>query len=1310
MAQDFALRDHVEWINYLQPEGLVVSARALVDAQVVLDNATLRDTQERLRAVVVDATDPEEPRLRLDLPAILRDFLRWPLEQLDGWDGAPLPPELVYENADLGVRLAPTYALRTVAPKDGEPSRLMLVQALAPGEELDTETEVDRSSWKTTPSRRFERLLRETKVPIGLIADATSLRLVYAPPQENTGTLTFPLAAMTEIAGRKILGGFHALLSRERLFTGPREARLPALLEKSRKAQAAVSTALAAQVLESLYELVRGLQSADARMHGELLREVLARQPDHVYQGLLNVLLRLITLLYAEDRGLLPQSDLFVRNYSLRGLYERLRADHERYADTMDGRFGAWHQLLVLFRLVNRGCEHPAMRMPARRGGLFDPERFGFLEGRTLESPQIPLVPDGTIYRVLDKLLIVDGERLSYRTLDVEHIGSVYETMMGFRMERASGPSVALKPAKSGGAPTTIDLEKLLAEPSAKRAAWIKANADQKVDGKAGEALRNADSLEALRAALDRRIAHTATPDIVAPGSMVLQPSDERRKSGSHYTPRSLTEPIVRKTFEPIFARLGADATAEQILDLRVCDPAMGSGAFLVEACRQLAQRLKLAWERHRVTPTLPPDEDLDLFAMRLVAQRCLYGVDKNPVAADLAKLSLWLATLARDHAFTFLDHALKCGDSLVGLDREQLASFHWKAQKQLAFVSQAIGKRVDDALALRDKVRSAPDGTDELELRRLNSDAEASTEEVRRIGDLVIAAFFSADSDKKREAARKELEEAARSWLEAGVGAATVKARVDQLCAVGVAPFHWWLEFPEVFLRANAGFDAFCGNPPFVGGRNLTASAGDQYQSILLALIAESSAAADLVARFFRRAFDLLRTDGCFGLIATKTIRQGDARSTGLRWICTHGGTIYSARTRLKWSGSAAVVVSVVHVARGTLTAPYDLDGRQIDRITAFLFHAGGHEDPKRLLANAGKSFQGSIVLGMGFTFDDTDRKGVASPLADMHRLIAKDPRNAERIFPYIGGEEVNDSPTHAHHRYVINFGEMTEQEARQWPDLMQVVESRVRPARVASAASSSFMLKTKETWWLHAHRGGELYRSVAPLARVLAITCSATPHVAFTFLGSRVVYANSLAVISSDVLESFCTLSSRIHESWARFFGSSMKDDLRYTPSDCFETFPFPPNFESNPALEAAGKDYYEFRAELMVRDNEGLTKTYNRFHDPAETSADIARLRELHAAIDRAVLDAYGWSDIPTACQFIPDYFEEDDDGNETPKSLRYRWPDEVRDEVLARLLALNQQRYDEEVRLGLHSKPKSKGSRKPKPSAGDLFGAD
>ena len=148
-------------------------------------------------------------------------------------------------------------------------------------------------------------------------------------------------------------------------------------------------------------------------------------------------------------------------------------------------------------------------------------------------------------------------------------------------------------------------------------------------------------------------------------------------------------------------------------------------------------------------------------------------------------------------------------------------------------------------------------------------------------------------------------------------------------------------------------------------------------------------------------------------------------------------------------------------------------------------------------------------------------------------------------------------------------------------------------------------------------------------------------------------------------------------------------MEDRAVYAPSDCFETFPFPKDFESNDALECAGREYYDFRAALMVKNDEGLTKTYNRFHDRDNHEPDIVRLRELHAAMDRAVLDAYGWSDIKTNCDFFADYTEEDEDGNEVEKSIRYRWPDEVRDEVLARLLALNAERHAEEVKLGLVS---------------------
>ena len=144
-------------------------------------------------------------------------------------------------------------------------------------------------------------------------------------------------------------------------------------------------------------------------------------------------------------------------------------------------------------------------------------------------------------------------------------------------------------------------------------------------------------------------------------------------------------------------------------------------------------------------------------------------------------------------------------------------------------------------------------------------------------------------------------------------------------------------------------------------------------------------------------------------------------------------------------------------------------LDGVTVDTVTAFLFHQGGHADPVRLGANVGKSFQGSIVLGMGFTFDDTDKKGVASSLAEMSRLIETNPCNREAILPYIGGEEVNTSPTHAHHRHVINFGERSEEECRlRWPDLLAIVEERVKPKRMTDNRATY-----RDHWWQY--RGEE-------------------------------------------------------------------------------------------------------------------------------------------------------------------------------------------------------------------------------------------
>jgi hypothetical protein len=339
------------------------------------------------------------------------------------------------------------------------------------------------------------------------------------------------------------------------------------------------------------------------------------------------------------------------------------------------------------------------------------------------------------------------------------------------------------------------------------------------------------------------------------------------------------------------------------------------------------------------------------------------------------------------------------------------------------------------------------------------------------------------------------------------------------------------------------------------------------------------------------------------------------------------------------------------------------------------------------------------------------------------MERLIAKNPRNAECIFPYLGADEFLESPTQSHNRYVIFFGEMSETEARSYPDLMRIVEEKVRPVRENDNRETR-----RRYWWRFAELAPALHRAKVGKSRVLMHPFTAT-YVAFAFVPGSTIVSGPHNVFVLEDFAAFGVLQSRPHELWTRFFGSSLEDRQRYTPSDCFETFPFPagvldhaagesPTTDNCPVatVETAGREYYEFRAALMVRHNQGLTKTYNRLHDRdhdanepnKEIVAGIQKLRELHAVMDRAVLEAYGWHDLAqtATCEFLLDYEDEEDEeeptGRARKKPWRYRWPDDFRDEVLARLLALNAHRAEEERLTGeaaeANAKPKKIGAKK------------
>ena len=336
---------------------------------------------------------------------------------------------------------------------------------------------------------------------------------------------------------------------------------------------------------------------------------------------------------------------------------------------------------------------------------------------------------------------------------------------------------------------------------------------------------------------------------------------------------------------------------------------------------------------------------------------------------------------------------------------------------------------------------------------------ADEQLDMVRMIADVCVSAFFAGKKKKEREENVEELFGVVTDYVQSLTSRQPTTNHYSlrtKLAAAAaslrsgdhpILPFHWDIEFPEVLSREQSGFDGFVGNPPFAGKNTLTSSTRAGYINWLKSLHAESHGNSDVVAHFFRRAFSLLGSGGRFGLIATNTIRQGDTRSTGLKWICQNGGCVYNVRRRLRWPGLAAVVVSVVHVARVNTLKTHILDGKSVDHISAYLFHSGTSNDPVGLQANRDKCFIGFGIYGAGFTFEDGNPD--ATSISRMHELIRQEPRNADRIRPYIGGEEINDDREHSHKRYVICFDELTEEQAREWPDLMAVVEQKVRPER---------------------------------------------------------------------------------------------------------------------------------------------------------------------------------------------------------------------------------------------------------------------
>lgn len=1252
------------WLDHVQPTGLVVSTLVLGEQGLTSLPQTAADSVQ---------FDPVP-----DARALFADILGWPAARVAGGFGnLPLPPELTVSLADHDTLLEATMAVRNVAGDGWQ----LLVRVEDDIIELDRRGAL--AGWEATPHQRFERLLRETGVGVGVLIGDGHLRLVTSPRGETSGWIDWPLASLATVAGRDMLGGLKLLLGTPALFTAPAPARLPQLLAESRRRQAEVSKALSGQVLEALHRLLRGFTAAEPA----LIADLAEHRPQDLYEGLLSVLLRLVFILYAEDRDLLPSVrspegiELYEQGYSLRGLLVQLDDDAALHPDTMDERRGAWGRLLALFGLMHGGYDG---FMQGRGGTLFDPAAFPFLMGNrdAAEPDRVPRLSDGCIHGVLRALMVVRGERLSYRTLDVEQIGSVYETVMGFTVEQAAGRSLAIKGGKNNRTPVFVDLDRLATLSAADRLKALKDDAGRGTLGARVErGVRSATTADELAVALgdiaDSRGSPNAIP--VALGVPILQPTDERRRTGSHYTPRELTAPIVAHALEPAFARIGDRATPDEVLSLKVCDPAMGSGAFLVEACRQLGARLVLAWEAHpALKPTPPADEDDDLHARRLVAQRCLYGVDRNPMAVDLAKLSLWLATLASRHEFSFLDHALKCGDSLVGLSRVQIEGATFAFNPPPTLWRLQVRQLVDRSLAHREAIRTAADDVALAMQEARHREAERDLANVRLIGDAAVATFFAHDKPKARLNAVAELADRAGSaaWEYLHQHTAPLEHGPHP-----IRPFHWEIEFPEVFARDNGGYDALVGNPPFLGGTLISGRQGSHYLEYLLYSQSYARDRADLVAHFFVRAVQLCRKGGCLGFVTTNSITQGDSQIALQHLVSATHCQIVAARRRLPWPGEAAVVVATIHLIKDPYSLPIMepiLDGNRVTSISSYLVADVSGERPTALRANQDCAFEGYAPYGPGFLF--ADDPSAYNRLEDKDSLLLAEPHASMLVKRYVGGSDILQDPFGLGNRYALFCGQMSEQDLRdRFPHSYKIIEEKVKPERLSGTERVA-----NSPWWQFLWSRPKLTKSLSGLDRMIVRPKVATHH-AFAFLDTEYLPSNATAAICLSTNAAFATLQSRSHEVWARFFGSSMKDDLRYTPSDCFETFPFPVGYERSPALETSGHAYHDHRAKLMIARNQGMTPTYNLFHKPDDADADIAELRTLHAAMDDAVLRAYGWDDLADACapgEWGAPVFLDDTTEDDHKYQKRLFWPAAMRDAVLARLFRLNEERASAE----------------------------
>lgn len=1267
-----------------------------------------------------------------------------------------------------GVTLSPDLA---VIDEQRANKPLLLIQSYAQAVDLDATLKQD--GWAATPADRMVQLCRSLGCRLGLVTNGERWMLVDAP----VGAVTTFASWYARIWSQEpiTLQAFVHLLGIRRFFVDEAE-QLPALFDRSLKFQDEVTDALGEQVRRAVEVLIQTLDKADQDRNRELLHEV--KEPE-LYEAALTVMMRLVFLLSAEERGLLLMGDeRYEANYALSTLRMQLRKESE---EILERRWDAWSRLLAIFRAVFGGIKHENLCLPALGGSLFDPDRFPFLEGRAKGSnwrtdAAKPLPIDNrTVLLLLEAIQQFQGRTLSYRALDVEQIGYVYEGLLERTVKRTDEVTLDLTFGKD--AKKNIfsfdELEQLrnqdeqtlvetLSSPKAiKRAASAITNDLAKpVDDTLADRLLTACQGDTNLRDRVKPYAHLLRTDpwgypLVYPaGAFIVTTGSDRRETGTHYTPKSLTEAIVAETLTPVAYVGPAEGTPRdqwalkspaELLDLKICDPAMGSGAFLVQACRWLSDRLVEAWSLVEATgktvsvdgevleagaakEPLPRDSEArTVIARRLIAERCLYGVDLNPLAVELAKLSIWLVTLAKGRPFGFLDHNLRSGDSLLGIQlQSQLIELSMtpggKGQQRL--FSGIVKDTLKEVTEIRLQLRNTPirDIFDVEKMGLLNKRTELQLTTPEQIADAFVSLLFDGRSGANLESSMTRMEMEAGQAIEGdeislnNLALKSNKIFSDDL-PIGKSarqPFHWPLSFPEVFSDPiNPGFDAVIGNPPFKRGKDITAVTGAKYRDYLVNFVANGvRGSADLVVYFLLRGFSLLRSRGTIGLITTKTISEGDSKDVGLQQLTKGDGVVYCAEKLISWPGDAQVIVSRIHLFRGTYLGQKTLDGSFVSHISDMLT-SKVEWNPVELANKPASAYQGVITHGDGFEIDGET----------FIQHFCGDEKYKHVVLPYLNGDDISKSPSQSASRYIVTFWDwpksrdkngswfdMQEQArkksltegvvprdypgpvAEDYPKAYEIVEKLVRPHRQEKKSNGDYKLRKPlpQRWWQYADKRPGMYADLGLGAifstlsdkwpadvdseNTVIVRVQTTKHHSFSVVPAFQIINNTINVIASSNPALFAVLSSEIHASWFYKYGSNLgvagKQSVgypRYFHTAVYGTFPF---CELTQDLSVLGRRLIVERAEIFSRLQIGITQFYNEVHDPKSKLTDAINFRELLQALEFAVAKAYGWSDLLVGLDFRENEY--------LPKSdrLRFTFTKGERDQILQRLENMNQ----------------------------------